>query len=131
MAFPSDITASGDAATAAATNNLTMGILSYPGPGKAIRILATSTSQEPTTCEISHRVEGQGASKRTVRSVTARKRKINTATGNVIEGSVTVTYRVPDDTTITSADIKQLQNFLVSYFTCSSANTDRLLRGEI
>lgn len=131
MAFAADLSISPDGPTGVTTNQATYGILSYPGPGKSIRIDAASTAVEPNTLEMSHRVEGSGVTKKNVHTVTMRKKKLNATTAQLVEGSVTITVRVPDDSTITATMYKAMIWGLINSIFAGSSNIDRVLRGEV
>lgn len=131
VAFAADMSISPDGPTGVTTNQKTFGILSYPGAGKSVRIDAASTATEPYTLEMTHRAEGSGASKRNVHVLTMRKKKINAATSQLVEGSVTVSFRVPDDSTITAANYKEMMWSLINGILAGSSNIDRVLRGEV
>lgn len=132
MAFASDLLASPDGQTAVTTSQRTYGVLSYPGPGRSTRIDAASSSTEPNTLEISHRVEGTGDTKRDVHVVTVRRKKLNSTTGKLIESAVTLSVRVPtDNVTVTAAMIRADLNCICNAIISAGGAFDRLLRGEV
>lgn len=132
MAFASDLAASPDGFTPVTTNQRTYGIHNYPGPGRSVRIDAASTSTEPNTLEIAHRVEGTGDARRDVHVVSVRRRKLNSTTGKMVESVVTFSVRVPqDNVTITAANIRSDVNAIANAIIATTGAFDRLLRGEI
>lgn len=80
--------------------------------------------------EVTHRREGSGKTARSVHSVTARRKKLNTSL-EMIEGSVTVTFRISDDTTLAVTDYRTLINYLMNAVLAPGPNLDKLLRGEV
>lgn len=130
MAYASDLTLSLDNATAVATSTHTFTLAGSP-QGKSMRIDTLSTSAEPVTLEISHRAEGSGTGARDVRSITYRKKKLN-ATGQLVEGSVTVTFRCPKDSAIPTAELRYGCSVIANLLYASgNTNFDRLFRGEV
>lgn len=130
MAYASDLQLSPDNLTAVATNLHTYAAAGAP-QGKSVHIDTVSTSAEPVTIEISHRSEGSGSGARDVRSMTFRKKKLNTA-GQVVEGSCTVTFRCPKDTTVSTTDLRYGYNAIANLLYASgNTNFDRLFRGEV
>lgn len=131
MAFASDLSINGGIPTAGTGSAKTFTVLSYPGPNKSTRIDTASTAAQPFTLEISHRGEGTGSGKRSVRSVTFRLKKLNATTADLIEGSVTLTARVPDDTTVALTDIADMLQRVANEFIANTTERDRFLRGEV
>jgi len=130
MAFSADISAASGTPTAAGGGALTFSLTGYAGPGKSNRMETTSTPAAPYTLEFSHRTEGSSGSRRFVRTATFRKILINSA-GTPIEGSVTLTARVPEDATITQTHIEEMISRVANVLAADATNRARFVRGEV
>lgn len=131
LAFASDLSTVSGTPTAGSGGSETFALQSYPGPGKAIRMMNTSTVQAPKTLEFSHRVEGAGTTKRYVRTATARWIKVNATTGARVEGSCTFSVRLPEDSTVSQTDVDELLCRMGNLLIADATSRGRFIRGEV
>lgn len=129
MAFSSDLATSSGTGTPGTGNAITFALTGYPGPGKSERLDTTASPATPHKLEFSNRQEG-GAKPRFIRSATIRQIKMN-ASNESVEGSATVTLRIPADTTVTQADVESMAVRLANLLLNDSTNRGRFARGEV